>query len=60
MKKVIYFLGGVFNEILFDKWYSLLEGEVEILGSGSDYIVFFYYGINFVSFKIWYEDKKEV
>lgn len=59
MKKVIHPSGGAFNETLFDKWYSLSEGEVETLGSGSDYTAFLHYGINSVSSKIWHEDKKE-
>ena len=48
MKKVVHPAGGAFNETLFDAWYRISEGEVETLGSGSDYTSFLHTGINSV------------
>lgn len=46
MKKVIYPYRGSTNSTLYDAWYSASEGEVGVLGSGSDYTTFLHRGIS--------------
>ncbi|KAF2458309.1 N-acetylated-alpha-linked acidic dipeptidase [Lineolata rhizophorae] len=51
MKKVIYpsgttyTNGGVLNTTLYDAWYEETEGDLSVLGSGSDYTAFLHNGI---------------
>jgi N-acetylated-alpha-linked acidic dipeptidase len=49
MKKIIHPNDGAFNQTLYDKWYDVNEGELGILGSGSDYTGFVHRGISSVS-----------
>ncbi|KIX00289.1 uncharacterized protein Z518_10428 [Rhinocladiella mackenziei CBS 650.93] len=46
MKKVVYPYRGYDNLTLYDVWYGLSEGEVGVLGSGSDYTSFLHNGIS--------------
>ncbi|EXJ96372.1 hypothetical protein A1O1_01498 [Capronia coronata CBS 617.96] len=46
MKKVVYPYRGYNNLTLYDVWYSLTEGEIGVLGSGSDYTAFLHNGIS--------------
>lgn len=46
MKKVIYPYRGQEGLTLYDVWYNLTEGEVGVLGSGSDYTAFLHKGIS--------------
>ncbi|KAH0832602.1 hypothetical protein AYO21_06004 [Fonsecaea monophora] len=45
MKKVVYPYHGFNNLTYYDVWYGLSEGEVGVLGSGSDYTAFVHNGI---------------
>ena len=49
MKKIVYPVKGVSNSTMYDVWQSLSEGEVGVLGSGSDYTAFVHNGIPSVS-----------
>lgn len=49
MKKVIFPYKGSSNMTLYDMWYAGSEGEVGVLGSGSDYTAFVHNGIPSVS-----------
>lgn len=46
MKKVIHPNFGGFNISLYDAWYEVNDGVVEVLGSGSDYTSFLHRGIS--------------
>lgn len=46
MKKVIHPNFGGYNISLFEAWYEASGGEVEVLGSGSDYTSFLHRGIS--------------
>jgi N-acetylated-alpha-linked acidic dipeptidase len=46
LKKVIHPNFGGFNKSLYDAWHDATEGDIEILGSGSDYTAFFHRGIS--------------
>lgn len=46
MKKVLFPTGGEYNRTLYDAWYEESEGEVGVLGSGSDYTPFLHKGIS--------------
>lgn len=46
MKKVVYPYRGYTNLTLYDVWYSLTEGQIGVLGSGSDYTSFLHNGIS--------------
>ncbi len=46
MKKIIYPYRGSTNSTLYDAWYSSSQGEVGVLGSGSDYTTFLHRGIS--------------
>jgi N-acetylated-alpha-linked acidic dipeptidase len=50
MKKVVHPNFGSFNQSLYDSWFDVSEGEIGVLGSGSDYSGFLYNGITSVSF----------
>ena len=43
MKKVVFPYHGMNNVTLYDVWYELNEGEVGVLGSGSDYTSFLHH-----------------
>jgi len=45
MKKVVYPYHGYNNLTYYDVWYGLSKGEVNVLGSGSDYTAFVHNGI---------------
>ena len=45
MKKVIFPFNGSENITMYDMWYAGSEGEVGVLGSGSDYTSFVHNGI---------------
>jgi hypothetical protein len=49
MKKVIFPYNGSSNITLYDMWYAGSEGEIDVLGSGSDYTSFVHNGIPSVS-----------
>jgi N-acetylated-alpha-linked acidic dipeptidase len=49
MQKVIHPNFGAFNRSLYDAWHEVSEGEVGVLGSGSDYTAFLHRGISSVS-----------
>ena len=49
MKKVIDPNFGGFNRSLYDSWMEATEGEIGVLGSGSDYTAFLHKGISSVS-----------
>ncbi|KAF5670024.1 glutamate carboxypeptidase [Fusarium heterosporum] len=46
LKKVVHPNFGGFNKSLYDAWYDASGGDIEILGSGSDYTAFFQRGIS--------------
>jgi N-acetylated-alpha-linked acidic dipeptidase len=46
LKKVIDPNFGGFNKSLYDAWHDATEGDIEVLGSGSDYTAFFHRGIS--------------
>ncbi len=48
-KKVIKPNEGAFNESLYDSWVRNSGGDIEVLGSGSDFTAFVHYGIASVS-----------
>lgn len=48
-KKVIFPYKGSSNITLYDMWYAGSEGEIGVLGSGSDYTAFVHNGIPAVS-----------
>lgn len=48
MKKVIHPNFGSFNQTLYDSWFDASEGEIGVLGSGSDYTGFLHKGITSV------------
>ncbi|EXJ79078.1 hypothetical protein A1O3_08579 [Capronia epimyces CBS 606.96] len=50
LKKIVYPYRGYNNLTLYDVWYGLTEGEVEVLGSGSDYTAFIHNGIGSLDF----------
>lgn len=45
MKKVVYSVDGHNKTTLYDVWDDVSEGEVGVLGSGSDYTAFVHNGI---------------
>lgn len=45
MKKVIHPNFGGFDKSLYEAWHDASEGDIEVLGSGSDYTAFFHRGI---------------
>jgi len=45
MKKIIFPFHGTRNMTLYDMWYETNDGEVGVLGSGSDYTSFLHNGI---------------
>lgn len=49
MKKVIHPNYGSFNRSLYDAFFDVSEGEIGVLGSGSDYTGFLHKGISSVS-----------
>ncbi|KAI9849606.1 MAG: hypothetical protein M1837_002731 [Sclerophora amabilis] len=46
MKKVIFPYEGTRNQTLYDAWFDTNDGEVAVLGSGSDYTAFLHRGIS--------------
>lgn len=46
MKKIVYPYRGYTNLTLYDVWFGLSEGEIGVLGSGSDYTSFVHNGIS--------------
>ncbi|KAL6250255.1 hypothetical protein RBB50_002556 [Rhinocladiella similis] len=50
MKKVVYPYKGYTNLTLYDVWYNQTEGEIGVLGSGSDYTAFLHNGIPSLDF----------
>ncbi|KAF1809800.1 N-acetylated-alpha-linked acidic dipeptidase-like protein 2 [Eremomyces bilateralis CBS 781.70] len=46
MKKVIWPKNGALNLTMYDVWFEETEGEVGVLGSGSDYTAFLHKGIS--------------
>lgn len=48
-EKVIHPNDGAFNISLYDAWNEVSEGNVGVLGSGSDYTAFLHKGISSVS-----------
>ena len=49
MKKIVHPNFGTFNQSLYDSWFEVSEGELGVLGSGSDYTGFLHKGISSVS-----------
>ncbi|KAF2836081.1 glutamate carboxypeptidase II [Patellaria atrata CBS 101060] len=45
-KKIIWPVDGVYNQTWYDRWYEFTEGEIGVLGSGSDYTSFLHRGIS--------------
>lgn len=50
MKKVVNPNFGSYNQSLYDSWFDVSEGQIGVLGSGSDYTGFLHKGISSVSF----------
>jgi len=48
MKKIVHPNFGGFNQSLYDSWFDVSEGEIGVLGSGSDYTGFLHKGISSV------------
>ncbi|KAH7184884.1 uncharacterized protein B0J16DRAFT_304122 [Fusarium flagelliforme] len=46
MKKIVHPNFGGFNKSLYDAWHDASDGDIEVLGSGSDYTAFFHRGIS--------------